>query len=95
MSDEIRRSPVEPATKRPRLMGATLFAHWVKCYPADKRSRVCLLCGLDVSRVGLHDLAYTFEVDGDFLREQAWHKGCLRKHLMLLESAPSPVEGGQ
>lgn len=47
----------------------------------NRRSAVCPPCGLDVSRVGLPDLAFTYEVEGEILREQTWHKGCLREHL--------------
>ncbi len=53
--------------------------------PGMHRLKVCPLCGLDVSTVGLTALAYTFEVvenrDGiDYLGEQLWHRECLVEH---------------
>lgn len=61
-------------SRKPR----TTIRSWVK--PHWSLLKICPVCGLDLLTVGLTSLAYTFEVHGDYLCEQLWHRECLREH---------------
>lgn len=70
--------------KLKRRLSRAKLAHWLT--PGFRFLAVCPGCELDVTTVGLSDLAYTFEVHSEELCEQLWHRAC------LIESDDQPIQ---